>query len=85
MNYDEPAELKQDLELEVIDLDGVISRIKIFLESHEDFIKSEDLTEEADSIKRSFDSATESLNSIISRLDAISSDRESWREFYNER
>ena len=85
MNYDEPAELKQDLELEAIDLEGVISRIKIFLESHEDFIKSEDLTEEADSIKRSFDSATESLNSIISHLDAISSDRDSWREFYNER
>lgn len=76
MNYYEPAELKQDLELEAIDLEGVISRIKIFLESHEDFIKSEDLTEEAASITRSFDSATESLNSIISHLDALSSDRE---------
>lgn len=76
MNYDEPAELKQDLELEVIDLEGVISRIKIFLESHEDFLKSEDLLEESSTVKRSFESATESLNSIISHLDAITSDRE---------
>lgn len=77
MNYYEPAELKQDLELEAIDLEGVISRIKIFLESHEDFIQSEGLTEESSSIRQSLDSATESLNSIISHLGAISSDRES--------
>lgn len=77
MNYYEPAELKQDLELEAIDLEGVISRIKIFLESHEDFIQLEGLTEESSSIRQSLDSATESLNSIISRLEAISSDRES--------
>lgn len=76
MNYYEPAELKQDLELEAIDLEGVISRIKIFLESHEDFLKSEDLTEESSSIRQSFDAATESLNSIISHLGAIASDRE---------
>lgn len=77
MNYYEPAELKQDLELEAIDLEGVISRIKIFLESHEDFIQLEGLAEESSSIRQSFDSATESLNSIISHLEAISSDRES--------
>lgn len=76
MNYYEPSELKQDLELEAIDLEGVISRIKIFLESHEDFLKSEDLLEESSTIKRSFESATESLNSIISHLDAVTSDRE---------
>lgn len=81
MNYYEPAELKQDLELEAIDLEGVISRIKIFLDSHEDFIQSEELTEESSAIKRSFDSATESLNSIISHLSAITSDQESWRQF----
>ena len=77
MNYYEPAELKQDLELEAIDLEGVISRIKIFLESHEDLIQLEGLTEESSSIRQAFDSATESLNSIISHLGAISSDRES--------
>lgn len=77
MNYYEPAELKQDLELEAIDLEGVISRIKIFLESHEDFIQLEGLTEESSSIRQSLDSTTESLNSIISHLEAISSDRES--------
>ena len=77
MNYHEPAELKQDLELEAIDLEGVISRIKIFLESHEDFIQLEGLAEESSSIRQSFDSATESLNSIISHLGAISSDSES--------
>lgn len=76
MNYYEPAELKQDLELTAIDLEGVISRIKIFLESHEDFIQLEGLAEESSTVKRSFESATESLNSIISHLDAITSDRE---------
>lgn len=76
MDYCEPAELKQDLELEAIDLEGVVSRIKIFLESHEDFLRSEDLTEESSAIKQSFESATEALNSIISHLNAISSDRE---------
>ena len=76
MNYYEPAELKQDLELEAIDLEGVISRIKIFLESHEDFIQLEGLAEESSSIRQSLDSVAESLNSIISHLGAISSDSE---------
>ena len=76
-DYDEVSELKSELELSSIDLEGAIERIAISLESHSDFLENEDLSEDSGSMMRHFAEASDLLSTIIRHLNAISVDRDS--------
>ena len=76
-DYDEVSELKSELELSSIDLEGAIERIAISLESHSDFLENEDISEDSGSMMRHFAEASDLLSTIIGHLNAISVDRDS--------
>lgn len=76
-DYDEISELKSDLELSSIDLEGAIERIAISLEAHSDLLENEDLSEDSQSMMKHFADASDLLSTIIGHLNAVSSEKDS--------
>lgn len=74
-SYEEVSELKLDLELLSIDLEGAIGRIAISVEAHSDLLEKEDLSDESKSMMKHLAESSEILSTLISRLNAISIER----------
>lgn len=74
-DYDEVSELKSDLELSSIDLEGAIDRIAISIRAHSDLLEREDLSEYSDSMMKHFAEASDLLSTIIGHLNALSSEK----------
>lgn len=49
-DYNEISEVRQDLELQSIDLEGIVERLSIEVENHSDLLEREDLSEDAKSM-----------------------------------
>lgn len=69
-DYDEVREVKQDLELCYIDLDGAIERLAIEINNHQDLFEKENKSEEANSMVKKLSDAAEMLDDLISYLES---------------
>lgn len=69
-DYDEVREVKQDLELCYIDLDGAIERLAIEIDNHQDLFEKENKSEEANSMVKKLSDAVEMLDDLISYLES---------------
>lgn len=76
-DYDEVSELRSDLELSSIDLEGAIDRIAISIEAHSDLLEREDLSEDSGSMMKHFAEASDLLSTIIGHLNVLSSEKDS--------
>ena len=70
-DYDEIYEVRQELELQSIDLEGAIDRLSIEVENHSDLFEKEDLSEDAKSMMNHLVEARELLSSITGHLIAV--------------
>ena len=75
--YDEISELKSDLELSSIDLEGAIDRIAISVEAHSDLLEKEDLSEDSEAMMKHFAEESDLLSTVIGHLNALSSEKDS--------
>lgn len=75
-DYDEASELKSDLELSAIDLEGVIDRIEISVNAHSDLLEKEDLSDDSKSMMKHLTEASNLLSTVISHLNAISIEKD---------
>lgn len=75
--YDEISELKSELELSSIDLEGAIDRIAISVEAHSDLLEKEDLSEDSEAMMKHFAEASDLLSTVIGHLNALSSEKDS--------
>ena len=75
-DYDEVSELRSDLELTSIDLEGAIERLAISVEAHSDLLENEEISEESQSMMKHFAEASDLLSTVIGHLIAISLDKE---------
>lgn len=73
--YEEVSELKLDLELLSIDLEGAIGRIAISVEAHSDLLEKEDLSDDSKSMMKHLAESSEILSTLIGHLNAISIER----------
>ena len=73
-DYNEISEVRQDLELQSIDLEGAVERLSIEVENHSDLFEKEDLADDAKSMMRHLAEAQELLSTIIGHFVAIESD-----------
>ena len=69
--YNEISEVRQDLELQSIDLESAIERLSIEVENHSDLLEKEDLSDDAKLMMNHLAESRELLSSIISHLVAI--------------
>lgn len=69
-DYDEVREVKQDLELCYIDLDGAIERLAIEINNHQDLFEKENKSEEANSMVKKLSDVAEMLDDLISYLES---------------
>ena len=74
-SYEEVSELKLDLELLSIDLEGAIGRIAISVEARSDLLEKEDLSDDSKSMMKHLAESSEILSTLISHLNAISIER----------
>ena len=74
-DYNEISEVRQDLELQSIDLEGAVERLAIEVENHSDLLEREDLSDDAKSMLNHLVEARELLSSITSHLAAVESDQ----------
>lgn len=74
-DYNEISEVRQDLELQSIDLDGVVERLSIEVENHSDLLEKEDLSDDAKSMMNHLAEAREFLSVITGHLAAIESNQ----------
>lgn len=70
-DYDEASELKLDLELAAIDLEGAIDRIEISVNAHSDLLEKEDLSDDSKSMMKHLTEASDLLSTIVNHLNAI--------------
>ncbi len=75
-DYDEASELKLDLELAAIDLEGAIDRITISVKAHSDLLEKEDLSDDSKSMMKHLTEASNLLSTVISHLNAISIEKD---------
>lgn len=73
-DYDEVREVKQDLELCYIDLDGAIERLAIEIDNHQDLFEKENKSEEANSMVKKLSDSAEILGDLISYLESKTED-----------
>ena len=73
-DYDEVREVKQDLELCYIDLDGAIERLAIEIDNHQDLFEKENKSEEANSMVKKLSDSAEILDDLISYLESKTED-----------
>ena len=69
-DYDEMREVKQDLELCYIDLDGDIERLTIEIDNHQDLFERENKSEEANAMVKKLSDAADVLNDLIGYLES---------------
>lgn len=69
-DYDEVREVKQDLELCYIDLDGAIERLAIEINNHQDLFEKENKSEEANSMVKKLSDVAEMLDDLIGYLES---------------
>ena len=69
-DYDEVREVKQDLELCYIDLDGAIERLAIEIDNHQDLFEKENKSEEANSMVKKLSDTAEMLDDLIGYLES---------------
>ncbi len=74
-DYNEISEVRQDLELQSIDLEGAIERLSIEVENHSDLFEKEDLSDDAKSMMNHLAEARELLSAIARHLSAVESDK----------
>lgn len=74
-DYNEISEVRQDLELQSIDLEGTIERLSIEVENHSDLFEKEDLSDDAKSMMNHLAEARELLSAITVHLAAVESDK----------
>lgn len=74
-DYNEISEVRQDLELQSIDLEGAIERLSIEVENHSDLFEKEDLSEDAKSMMNHLAEAMELLSAITGHFVSIESDK----------
>lgn len=74
-DYNEISEVRQDLELQSIDLEGAVERLSIEVENHSDLFEKEDLNDDAKSMMSHLAEASELLSTIIGHFAAIESDK----------
>lgn len=74
-DYNEISEVRQDLELQSIDLEGAIERLSIEFENHSDLFEKEDLSDDAKSMMNHLAEARELLSDITGHLAAVESDK----------
>ena len=72
-DYDEIYEVRQELELQSIDLEGTIERLSIEVENHSDLFEKEDLSEDAKSMMNHLAEARELLSAITGHFVAVES------------
>lgn len=75
-DYDEASELKTDLELSAIDLEGAIDRIEISIKAHSDLLEKEDIFDDSKSMMKHLSEASNLLSTVISHLNAISIEKD---------
>ena len=75
-DYDEASELKSDLELSAIDLEGAIDRIEISVNAHSDLLEKEDFSDDSKSMMKHLTEASSLLSTVISHLNAISIEKD---------
>lgn len=69
-DYDEMREVKQDLELCYIDLDGTIERLAIEIDNHQDLFERENKSEEANAMVKKLSDAADVLNDLVGYLES---------------
>lgn len=74
-SYEEVSELKLDLELLSIDLEGAIGRIAISVDAHSDLLEKEELSDESKLMMKHLAESSEILSTLIGHLNAISIER----------
>lgn len=74
LDYDEIYEVRQELELQSIDLEGAIERLSIEVENHSDLFEKEDLSEDAKSMMNHLAEARELLSAITGHFVAVESE-----------
>ena len=73
-DYDEVREVKQDLELCYIDLDGAIERLAIEIDNHQDLFEKENKSEEANSMVKKLSDSAEMIDDLIGYLESKTED-----------
>lgn len=73
-DYDEIYEVRQELELQSIDLEGAIERLSIEVENHSDLFEKEDLSEDVKSMMNHLAEARELLFAITGHFVAVESE-----------
>ena len=74
-DYDEISEVKWELELRYIDLDGAIERLAIDIDSYQDFFEKENRAEEANAMVKKLSDAAETLDELINYLESKVEDK----------
>lgn len=75
-DYDEISEVKQDLELQSIDLEGIVERLSIEVENHSDLLEKEDLSEDAKSMMKHLAEARELLSIITGHFASVENENQ---------
>lgn len=74
-DYDEISEVKLELELRYIDLDGAIERLAIDIDCHQDLLEKENRSEEANEMIKKLSDAAETLDELINYLESRVEDK----------
>lgn len=75
-DYDEISEVRQDLELQSIDLEGIVERLSIEVENHSDLLEKEDLSEDAKSMMKHLAEARELLSIITGHFASVENENQ---------
>lgn len=75
-DYDEISEVRQDLELQSIDLEGIVERLSIEVENHSDLLEREDLSEDAKSMMKHLAEARELLSIITGHFASVENENQ---------
>lgn len=75
-DYDEISEVRQDLELQSIDLEGIVERLSIEVENHSDLLEKEDLSEDVKSMMKHLAEARELLSIITGHFASVENENQ---------
>lgn len=75
-DYNEISEVRQDLELQSIDLEGIVERLSIEVENHSDLLEREDLSEDAKSMMQHLAEARELLSIITGHFASVENENQ---------
>ncbi len=75
-DYNEISEVRQDLELQSIDLEGIVERLSIEVENHSDLLEREDLSEDAKSMMNHLAEARELLSVITGHFSSVENENQ---------